>query len=433
MIVIFVLTLGVRLLCWHDVHFEVREVQSAVTANYKRLAHLLLENGPSSFVDPASSTSDPDLLGHPPGYSIFLATAYKVFGESDDAIQVLQIIAEAFASVIIFVIAADFFSKRVAVFAGVFAALSPQFSWNSVMLLPDTLAILPLLLAILLLIRASVGKQVWLSLAAGVLVGVSCWLRANSLLLTPFLLLAIPLLFKKGLRSQPALALIAGTIIAIAPLTIRNAVVFHHFIPLSLGAGQTLIEGIADYDRNNEFGLPKTDKELTEQEAAANGRPDYATALFTPDGIERDRARVQRAFAVVRAHPLWFAGVMIQRGTSMIRFERTPMTSTAPVTMGVLHYPRLALRLVQKLFITAVLLPLVIIGLIFLVRSGSWRAVGVIAVVPAYYFVIQSALHTEYRYVLALDYFLFILAAVALHEMVALIHSRPKNQVQASR
>src|SRR3982751_4190684 len=98
----------------------------------------------------------------------------------------------------------------------------------------------------------------------------------------------------------------------------------------------------------------------------------------------------------------------------MIRFERTPMTSTAPVTMGVLHYPRLALRLVQKLFITAVLLPLVIIGLIFLFQSGSWRAVGVIAVVPAYYFVIQSALHTEYRYVLALDYFLFILAAVAL-------------------
>jgi hypothetical protein len=124
---------------------------------------------------------------------------------------------------------------------------------------------------------------------------------------------------------------------------------------------------------------------------------------------------------------------MIQRATSMIRLERTPLTSTAPVTAGVFHYPRIALRLVQKLFITAVLLPLMIIGLIFLVRSRSWRALAVIAVLPAYYFVVQSALHTEYRYVLAIDYFLFVLAAVALHELTALVQRRPKNQVQASQ
>ncbi|HKR00855.1 MAG TPA: hypothetical protein VJT09_09280, partial [Pyrinomonadaceae bacterium] len=36
-------------------------------------------------------------------------------------------------------------------------------------------------------------------------------------------------------------------------------------------------------------------------------------------------------------------------------------------------------------------------------------------VVPAYYLAVQSALHTEYRYVLAIHYFLFILVAVALH------------------
>jgi len=432
MIVIFIVTLGVRLLCWHDVRLEVRQVQSAVTANYKTLAHLLIENGPASFFDPESSTSDPDLLGHPPGYPIFLAAAYKVFGESDDAIQILQIIADAFAAVIIFLIASELLPKRVAVFTGLLAALSPQFSWNSVMLLPDSLAILPLLVALLLLVRAHNREQIWSSLAAGVLVGISCWLRANSLLLAPFLLLAIPLLFKKGLRTRPALGLLIGAIIAIAPLTIRNAVVFHHFIPLSLGAGQTLIEGIADFDRQNSFGFPKTDKELTEQEAVASGRPDYASALFTPDGIERDRARVQRAFGLIRAHPVWFAGVMIQRATSMVRLERTPVTSTAPVTAGVLHYPRLVLRLVQKLFITAVFLPLVIIGLIILVRLRSRRALAVIAVLPAYYFVVQSVLHTEYRYVLATDYFLFVLAAVALHELIALVERRPTNQVQAS-
>ncbi len=35
--------------------------------------------------------------------------------------------------------------------------------------------------------------------------------------------------------------------------------------------------------------------------------------------------------------------------------------------------------------------------------------------VPAYYVGVQSSLHTEYRYVLAIHYFLFIIAAVTLY------------------
>ena len=35
-------------------------------------------------------------------------------------------------------------------------------------------------------------------------------------------------------------------------------------------------------------------------------------------------------------------------------------------------------------------------------------------VVPAYYLLVQSALHTEYRYILAMHYFLLAIAAVTL-------------------
>ena len=87
----------------------------------------------------------------------------------------------------------------------------------------------------------------------------------------------------------------------IAPLTIRNAVVFGEFIPVSLGAGQTLIEGIADYDTDGTLGLPQTDVELIRGEAETYQRPDYANSLFTPDGPARDRARLRRGFSVIRA------------------------------------------------------------------------------------------------------------------------------------
>jgi hypothetical protein len=210
---------------------------------------------------------------------------------------------------------------------------------------------------------------------------------------------------------------LAGSVLVIAPLTIRNALVFNHFIPISLGAGQTFIEGIADYDEQNRFGLPDTDLELIQEEAAISGNTEYARSLFSPDGIERDRARLKRGFEVIRAHPFWFAGVMAQRASSMVRLERTPVTSTAPISEGWLHYPRLAVRLVQKLFITALLLPLVAIGLVVLTRARQWRARCVLLVVPFYYFCVQSALHTEYRYVIAVDCFLFILAAIALYDI----------------
>ena len=413
-VLIFAAALGVRLLCWQDARFEAHKVQTSVTQNYKHLARLLRENGAASFYDPASPTAEPDLLGHPPGYPFVLASVYAVFGESDAAAQVFQAACDALAAALVFLIAAELLPFGAGVTAGLLAALSPQFCWNSVMLLPDTLAVLPVLLAVYLLLRAEAGRAVPRALAAGALVGLSCWLRANALLLAPFMLLAVPLLFARGARLRPSLALVAGALLAVAPLTLRNAVVFGHFIPVSLGAGQTLIEGIGDYDPERRFGLPDTDVELQRQEAEMYGRPEYAATLFGPDAIARDRARRERALGVIRSHPFWFAGVMLRRAGSMLRLERTPLASTLPVSEGRTRPLRLAVRAAQRLFITAVFLPLYLLGLFLLLRAGRRRALAALVTVPLYYLCVQSALHTEYRYVLAVHYFLFVVAAAAL-------------------
>src|SRR5437588_1426344 len=291
---VFVAAFGVRLLCWRDARLEAAGVQTAVTQNYKHLARLLQENGAASFFDPASTTSDPDLLGHPPGYPFILALVYKIFGESDVAVQIVQIVCDSLAAALVLLIAAELLPFGVAATTGALVALAPQFCWNSVLLLPDTLAVLPVLLAVYAIARAGRGRALSKTFAAGALVGVSCWLRANALLLAPFLLLLVPLLFVRGRRTRAALALVGGAVLAVAPLTIRNAVVFGHFVPVSLGAGQTLVEGLADYDTERKFGLPDTDIELIKQEAATYGRPEYADSLFTPDGFERDRARTSR-------------------------------------------------------------------------------------------------------------------------------------------
>lgn len=412
---VFAAAFCVRLLCREDARTEARAVQSAVTENYKQQARLVNENGALSFFTPGSPTNDPDLLGHPPGYPFVLALVYRLFGESDACVQILQIVCDSLAAALVLLIAAELLSFAAAVTAGALATLAPQFCWNSILLLPDTLAVLPVLLAVLLLLRADRGRALLKVTAAGALIGLSCWLRANALLLAPFLALAVPLLFERGRRVRVSLALVAGAFAAVAPLTIRNAVVFGEFIPVSLGSGQTLIEGVGDYDPEERFGLPDTDVELQRQEAETHNRPDYATSLFGPDAIARDRERRARAFSVIRAHPSWFASVMARRAASMLRLERVPLASNAvPVSGGLTRPLRLALRAAQRLFITAVFLPLYALGLFLLARARRTRALAALLVVPVYYLCVQSALHTEYRYILALHYFLLVPAALAL-------------------
>ena len=111
---IFLLAFGVRLLAWHDTRLEVGKVQTGVTADYKRVAGLLRAGGVASFLSSASPLSDPNTLGHPPGYSILLALIHSVCGESDTAIQLVQIVCDALAAVAILLIVAELLPLSVA-------------------------------------------------------------------------------------------------------------------------------------------------------------------------------------------------------------------------------------------------------------------------------------------------------------------------------
>jgi hypothetical protein len=565
-LLIFLAAFGVRFLSWRDTRLEAGKVQTAVTADYRRVAQLLRQGGLASFLNSSSPLSDLNTLGHPPGYSIFIST----LGASNTTVQFVQIIGDAFAAVMIFLIVAELLPLSAALTAGMLAAFSPQFAWNSVLLLPDSLAVLPILLAIYCLARAAKTPRLWEFISAGALIGLSCWLRANAMLLTFFLAAAVPLLIKGERRWRYALAVIFGTLLIVLPLTIRNAIVFRRFIPLSLGAGQTLLEGIADYDPQGKFGIPNTDIGIMKQEAEQSQRPEYYGTLFNPDGVERERARLARGFAVIRSHPLWFSGVMARRATSMLRLERSRLVSTEPpvshslavenlqpvwtetandwFTSGIAkspqsqvsleqadqrvelvgddskygeqlssnqiplkkdtdyvfalpvrmtsgririsaitsvgktcastvaeaiehtmpdaqpvnltqlsfvsnsdagvrlsfaneastpanptakigeiklfelgparflwtRYPRFLVHGIQKIFLTAVMLPLAMIGLGLLIARRQSRALIILTVAPLYFFCVQSIVHTEYRYVLAVDYFLFALVGVAV-------------------
>src|SRR5713226_3601838 len=570
-IIIFMFAFGVRVLAWQDNYREVWKVETSVTSEYTDSTRQLLRGDLRAFA------SDLNHMEHPPGYSTLLAGIFKIFGESESAIQLTQMIADSAAAVFVFLIAGELFSIGIAAIAGFLAALAPQFAYYSVLLLPDSLAVLPILVAVYFLIRAVKHPRLLSFAVAGAFVGLSCWLRANALLLAPFLACLTPLLLQRGRRLRYSLALIFGAAILIAPITIRNAIMFYRFIPLSLGAGQKLLEGIAEYDQGR-FDIPRTDLGIMRQEAVIYNRPDYALFLFGPDGIERDRLRLRRGLSVIGAHPVWYSGVMFRRGVSFFKLARVPITAAespvshalevtnappawtnspselianagfvsaaakaalssdaqklriesdqtkygvqiaspsiavekhhdyllrlplkledgrvmvsltdagqskvlastdvdlnegltsldqpvnnlalpfvsgnqsqvcvslannAPVsTRSVteigrlelfdlgpssqewMRYPRFPIRTLQKFFVTAAVLPCVILGIGALVWKRSLRALFLLMLVPAYYVIFQSALHTERRYVIAIHYFTLIFAAVFLSALFGLV------------
>ena len=341
---IFALAIGVRLLHWQDSHTEVIKNDTMLQGLgdlYRDQADRILHRSPA-----IDGRADATMVIHPPGYALLIAAADRVFGRADSTLRVTQIVFGSLMCVMILLIVAELLPLGVAVIAGFLSALSPHHAYYSLYLSPDLLSAVPLLVSVYLIVRARAEPRIWVIILAGICVGLSCWLRANSLLVAPVLALAIAITFKPKTRLRYGLAFMLATVCVIAPITIRNWIVFGQFIPLSAGAGITLIEGIADYDHENRFGLPLYDADVPKKDAEWFGRPEYAKNPWSPDGIERDRLRFARGLSVIRSNPGWFLNVMLDRGFFMLRYNdfarqnrytNTTIAPTVAATPGYKH------------------------------------------------------------------------------------------------
>src|SRR5262249_41444081 len=156
----------------------------------------------------------------------------------------------------VFLIALELLNPVVACIAAVLTAFSPHLAYYSLWISPDTLCVLPILIAVYLMIKSSKRPRFATIVAAGAMVGLSCWLRANALLLSPILAVAAVLLTERARRLKYGAAFVAATILVVSPITIRNWILFHHFIPISIAGGENLVVGIADFDKEGRFGMP---------------------------------------------------------------------------------------------------------------------------------------------------------------------------------
>jgi dolichyl-phosphate-mannose-protein mannosyltransferase len=325
--IVFVLASAVRLLYFEDRFTEIERGTSFLTTlvkPYRQDALQMLED--RSFFSPKHRPDGGEtrLLLHPPGYALVILLIYGA-AEPDDSygrLRFLQITFDAFAVVMVLLIAAELLPLWVAALGAMVVALSPHLAIYSLYLSPESLAVLPILVAVYLILRAKKRPRVGLIALAGVMIGLSCWFRSNGLFLTVFVAAAVLMLFERGKCLRYATLLIVATVVIISPITIRNWILSGRFVPLSLGAGITLMEGIGDYDKEGRFDMPATDAAVARREVEWFNEPAYERSLWEPDGIEREQARLARALKVVGSNPGWFLGVMIRRAGFMVRYNQ---------------------------------------------------------------------------------------------------------------
>jgi len=230
------------------------------------------------------------LVFYPPLYPYFIAILQRVFGTlagilwAQAALGTLLVPAVGRAGRLAF-------GAKVGLVAAALTAVYPDFVWFSVRFWSETLFVVLLWWALEQLLRADASGSLTASGVAGALFGLATLTRELALYLVP--LAALWLLRGRllGVHAAPRPGALARAalfasclLLTLAPWTIRNAIVFHAFIPVSTMGASNLWQG----------NVPITHLEV------------HATLDEAGDPVARDRLARRLAWEAIRARqPLW--------------------------------------------------------------------------------------------------------------------------------
>lgn len=429
---LLLITISVRVLTLHFMRAHLNDpgwFQVGSYAKFDRQARDILDGRQRLFwIDDPART---DLAQYPPAFPALVALIYKLSGErSAYSVQIVLWFADLILSLLLIMgIAASGFGWRAAIASGFLVGLAPLFALYAAYPSADVPATWFVLGGNWLLLLGAQRKNAWLALAAGVMLGIACWLRVNPLYLCVgwaiALLAFVPTTWLQKLKMSGAVLL--GTIVIIAPIVIRNYLVFPDFTPTGGTIGVNLWEGLGETELGRSNGFLFGDDKMVERERAKMNLPtNVQIDAQWPDGIRRDRERTREAMAFIRQHKIWYLSVMAQRMWGMLKVAGDPVpysgTSGINVTSkkslppqwqgGIVAGAVNLLGMIQSV-VRYLFLPLAAFG-IYVAARNDWRLTCLLLVTVLYYLVPGTAAHTEIRYVLPMHGLLIVFAGAAV-------------------
>ncbi len=183
----------------------------------------------------------------PPLYILWLSGAYAIFGDfAEFGPSLLQILVSSGNVLLIYLLAKEIWKREdAALSAALLLAIHPYVVWHDAALYHTFLSTALLLAGSLFLVRGFDSKKPKPLFASGLFFGLCILIMS---VIVPWLALAIVAgitLWKIPVTRRLMLtgSFAAGILLAWSPWIIRNAVVFHEFVPLTTEAGVTLWMG----------------------------------------------------------------------------------------------------------------------------------------------------------------------------------------------
>jgi 4-amino-4-deoxy-L-arabinose transferase-like glycosyltransferase len=167
-----------------------------------------------------------------PGYPTWVGFWYFLVGHHPTAVRLAQIPLGVATIALSWLLARRLFTRQVAGVAAFVVALYPL-AWQYEELLYSESLVTPLTMAVLIVIFTRAPSR-GRALLCGLLIGVSMLIRPNSefLLLGALVCWSVWAGWRRGVGLTALAALVA--VLCVVPWTIRNAVVLHGFVPISL-------------------------------------------------------------------------------------------------------------------------------------------------------------------------------------------------------
>src|SRR5262249_629169 len=119
-----------------------------------------------------------------------------------------------------------------------------------------------------LLLLAARRNSLGLALAAGVALGIACWIRVNPLYLAAGWSIALLIVLKAPWRRRLLMsgAVLFATGLVISPIVVRNYLTFPDFTPTGGTIGANLWEGLGETELGRQHGFQFGDDKLIEHE-----------------------------------------------------------------------------------------------------------------------------------------------------------------------
>ena len=197
----------------------------------------------------------------PPLYPLLLAAIYRIFGERYRAVFLLQCLFDVVTMLTVFALSRRLFGNvTVGLLATGLAASYLPFFQQNIVIMTESLNMMLTTLSLWAIAEAVASPRTKFFVLSGVFLGAAALTRPESLGLS--ITLSVGLFFilrakKIGIRrsaQMPALMLLVVCTL-LSPWVIRNAIVFHRFLPGTTLVGTNIMEGLYIPTQQNVGGV----------------------------------------------------------------------------------------------------------------------------------------------------------------------------------